>query len=49
MGAGGCERNADVRHGIGERGELFVRWGVPVAEELLDVLVEILLLILVQR
>ena len=49
MGAGGRERNVDVRHGIGECGELFVRRGVAVAEELLDVLVELLLLILVQR
>ena len=48
-GAGGSGRNKDVRHGIGECGELFVRWGVAVAEELFDVLVELLLLILVQR
>ena len=47
-GAGGGERNADVRHGIGECGELFVCRGVAVAEELFDVLVELLLLLLVQ-
>ena len=42
-------REKDARHGVGEGGELFVRGRAAVAEGLLDVLVELLLLLLVER
>ena len=41
-------RKEDVRHGVGERGELFIGGRAAVTEGLLDVLVELLLLFLVE-